>query len=91
VSITPNRTPLNARTLPPEEVAIRGLRMLGLGLLAAVMVADALRGPLARWRALPMRIIESLDPPGSWLVEAVSDLLATSDGSGPAAARRSDT
>jgi hypothetical protein len=83
MTITANRPPLHARTPTPEEVVWQRLRMLGLGLLAAVIVVDAVHGPLTRWRAFGLRVIEGMDPldrPGTGLVEVVSDLLSASDG-----------
>jgi hypothetical protein len=91
VTITAHRSPLDTGARTPEEVALHRLRVLGLGLLAAVVVVDALDVPLTRWRAFRGRVIEGLDPldrRGSGLVAVVSDLLSTSDGFSPVSALR---
>jgi hypothetical protein len=91
VTTTAHRPPRNTGARTPDEVAFHQLRVLGLGLLAAAIVVDALDIPLTRWRAFRGRVIEGLDPldrPGAGLVAVVSDLLSTSDRFAPVSAVR---
>ena len=79
---TDTTTPSPARSRTPEELAVRRLRGLALGLLAAVVVADALQGPLRRYQAAQARALARIDPlgpEGGGFASFVVDLLATSD------------
>jgi hypothetical protein len=91
VTTTAHRPPRDTGARTAEEVAFHQLRVLGLGLLAAAIVVDALDAPLIRWRAFRGRVIEGLDPldrPSAGLVAVVSDLLSTSDRFSPVSAVR---
>jgi len=68
--------------LTPSEVALERLRMLGLGIIAAAVVIDALQGPYTRWCMLKTRIamrLDPLDPSDGMLVAVVADLLSAID------------
>ena len=78
-------------TLTPGEVALQRLRLLGLGIIAAAVVINALQAPYTRWCILKTRIAMRLDPLDSsdgMLVAVVADLLSATDGLVPPRARR---
>ncbi len=68
-----------------EELALQRVRTIGLCLLGAAIVLNALKAPLTRVHAYRRRIVERLDPldpRGSGLVTALTDLLSLIDGTG---------
>jgi hypothetical protein len=82
----PKRGDGEAITRTPSEVALHRLRMVGLGIIAAAVVVDALQAPYLRWCSLKTRIamrLDPLDPSDGMLVTVVADLLSALDGVAP--------
>jgi hypothetical protein len=65
--------------------------MLGLGIIAAAIVINALQTPYDRWCILKQRIAMRLDPldaTDGMIVGVIADLLSATDGLVPPRARR---
>ena len=57
--------------------------MVGIAIIAATVVINALEGPYTRWRIMKARIamrLDPLDPSEGVLVSVVADLLTATDG-----------